>query len=245
MEEPKAWYKRVWVWIGLFFLAVILLGLFLFVRQTYIYYQQIKSGQITDDFVKPANKQNNNAEVSEYQKLKVEQLKVQARGKYDQPYLGPEDAKHEVVEFVDFGCPYCKQALKEIHILADLRSDVKIIIRDYPIKELHANAETAAQAARCVWINDGQEKYWKYHDLLFANQSNQDLISLRSYAQTVGAKLDYFDQCMRNQAVASQIKLSIMDGDALGVRATPTFFIDGKKQEGVLTVEDFNKLLGE
>ncbi|MBU2566704.1 thioredoxin domain-containing protein, partial [Patescibacteria group bacterium] len=166
MEERLPWYKRFWVWIGLLFISLIVLGFLLFARQTYIYYQQIKTGQNPGVFMEVGS--TDKKQVSEYEKKKVQQLKEQARGKYDQPYLGSEDAVHEVVEFVDFGCPYCKQALKELHTLANVRSDVKIIIRDFPIKELHPNAEVAAQAALCVWNNDGQEKYWKYHDLLFA-----------------------------------------------------------------------------
>ena len=69
----------------------------------------------------------------------------------DDPQLGPTDAPVVIVEFGDFECPYCRAAAPIIRAVAKNNSEaVRLIYRDYPVVEIHAQAVSAAVAANCA-----------------------------------------------------------------------------------------------
>lgn len=161
------------------------------------------------------------------------------------PSLGDPKAKIRIVEFVDYGCPYCRQAAPVVRsYLAAHPNDVYLLIRDYPITELHPQAEDDAIAADCVFQQD-EKKYWLYSDRLFASQEAQTADDLRLYAQQVGADLSRYDACVRSKTPLAAIKGSIDDGNAAGVGATPTFFFNGVKIEGAIPQDAFAQIVDQ
>lgn len=96
----------------------------------------------------------------------------------DEPFLGAENAPITMVEFTDYQCPFCKQAfdnnwnqLKKEYIGT---GKVKYVVRDFPLG-FHPNAEPAAIAANCAFEQGGNDAYFAYHDLLFANQTEWEI----------------------------------------------------------------------
>ncbi len=91
--------------------------------------------------------------------------------KPNDPTLGKKDAPIVFIEFSDFQCPFCGRFYidTEGKIIKDYVDTGKVLFvyKDFPLKQIHALAQKAAEAANCA--ND-QGKFWEYHDKLFDNQ---------------------------------------------------------------------------
>jgi protein-disulfide isomerase len=156
----------------------------------------------------------------------------------DDPFWGPADAPVTIIEFSDFQCPYCARFVTETlpQIKQTYEGKVRFVFRDYPLSQLHENAEKAAEAADCA---NEQGKFWEYHDKLFSNQSALDVASLKSYASQLGLDTGVFDQCLDSGKFAQEIQKDIQDGDSYGVQGTPAFFVNGRLVEGALPFADY------
>ena len=81
---------------------------------------------------------------------------------------GNPNAPITIVEFSDFQCPFCKRVTPTLDkLLTQYEGKVRLAYRDFPLSQLHPQAQKAAEAARCA---GEQDKFWEYHDLLFADQ---------------------------------------------------------------------------
>lgn len=113
-------------------------------------------------------------------------------------------------------------------------TDTRLIIRDFPITELHPDAEDAAVAADCVF-RLAPERYWDYHDRLFSDQAGQKTPDdLRVFATQLGLNMADFDSCVKFRVPLATIRQSEADGAAAGIEGTPTFFFNGVKVPGAL-----------
>ncbi|MBI4896414.1 MAG: DsbA family protein [Candidatus Aenigmarchaeota archaeon] len=150
----------------------------------------------------------------------------------DQPFRGNADAAVIVEEFSDFQCPACKSAEPGIQDLLSRYGDkIKFIYKDFPLSSLHPNAQRAAEAAQCVF-DQGNEFFWKYHDILFDNQNKLYSANLKEYASTIGFNTTAFNQCFDSGVMSQRVSLDSEEGINRGVSATPTFFVNGKKSVG-------------
>lgn len=153
----------------------------------------------------------------------------------DAPEIGPRDSLLTIVEFVDFGCPFCRASYEPVReITTKYKDRVRLVIRDFPIEDLHPGAIMAAHAARCA---QEQNKYWAYHDKLFVNQNAFSRGELDQYAIEVGADIVAFRTCMDEGRYMSAIESDVADGLAAGVGGTPTFFFNGHRIQGALNQE--------
>jgi protein-disulfide isomerase len=139
--------------------------------------------------------------------------------------LGASHAAVTVVEYGDFECPYCKQAAPVIkHLLARFAKRIRFIYRHFPLEEVHPHALRAAHSAEAA---GAQHKFWQMHDLLFDNQSHLKDHQLRGYAQRLELDVTRYDADMAGEVCLQRIREHIVSGERSGVRATPTFFING------------------
>ena len=99
-------------------------------------------------------------------------------------------------------------------------------------------AVPAAVAARCA---GAQGRYWEYHDLLFLAQPDFSREDLLGYARRLGLDVDAFTQCFDTARFQDAVLADQREGREAGVRATPTFFINGRKIEGALPIETFRE----
>jgi protein-disulfide isomerase len=163
--------------------------------------------------------------------------------KADAPSIGSKDAKLVIVEFLDFNCPFCRASFEPVRELTSKYSEnVRLVIRDFPIEEIHPGATRAAHAARCV---NEQGKYWAYHDKLFLNQDTFSEDDLRRYAVEVGADEKRFQTCMQENRYLRDIEADIATGLQTGVGGTPTFFFNGKRVQGALNHETLEFIIKE
>ncbi len=145
-----------------------------------------------------------------------------------EPTLGNPNAAVRIVEFVDYQCPFCQRVAPVIRdFFRRHGEEAFFLLRDFPILELHPDAEFVAVGARCLFDQGKLDRFWRAHDLLLADQAHQSPEDLRRIAARVGADLADFDACLASQRPLAHIRQSFADGVAVGVRGTPTFFSTG------------------
>jgi predicted DsbA family dithiol-disulfide isomerase len=160
----------------------------------------------------------------------------------DDPFWGPENAQVVIEEYADFQCPYCSQFAQET--LPRLRQaygdKVKFIYRDFPLSSIHPNAQKAAEAAQCA---QEQDIFWGYHDILFQNTDALSVSDLKGYAQTLGANMDEFNECLDSEKNTWEVLLDTRDGSGAGVSGTPAFVVNGLLLSGVRPFEQFEAII--
>lgn len=157
----------------------------------------------------------------------------------DDPFIGPQNAAIVIMEFSDFQCPFCKAAFPSIREITLENPNIKYIYRDFPVDVLHSEARSAAEAAACA---HEQELFWPYHDRLFQNQHNLTNEALVKYARQTGLDIEKFTNCFERGTFAEEVERDRLIGIDLGVRGTPTWFINGEKVEGVISQEGWEGL---
>jgi protein-disulfide isomerase len=101
---------------------------------------------------------------------------------------------------------------------------VRVAFRHFPLEEIHPHALAAALAAEAA---AGQGKFWPMHDLLFDNQRHLKAPQLRGYAERLEIDMTRFDAEIGDALYLQRVREDIEGGKLSGVRATPTFFING------------------
>ena len=151
------------------------------------------------------------------------------------PYLGNPNAPLTMIEFGDYQCTFCNKFFHETEpsILTDYikTGKVKILFKDFIV--VGADSLNAANASHCA--ND-QNAFWEYHSILYNNWAGEgtgwaNLENLHKFANTLGLDMNTFSQCMSELKWQELVKSSYSDGIALGVSATPTFFVIDQNNE--------------
>jgi len=161
----------------------------------------------------------------------------------DSREAGNPHAPLTVVEFGDFECPVCgrgEAAAREIR--ARYARQVRFLFRQFPLERIHPLAKKAAEASECA---GEQGKFWEMVEKVYSRQDDLSPQGLVRDAAEVGLDHARFSQCLDSGAMAERVGRDIADGRALGVRATPTFFIGQQKIEGVLTAPQLSRLIDE
>ena len=139
--------------------------------------------------------------------------------------LGPPSAAVTVVEFGDFECPSCRQAHPAVQfMLQHFGQRVRFVFRHFPLREVHAHAELAAEAAEAA---GAQGRFWPYFDLLFNHQNQLDPSHLGGYAAQLGLDMPRFENELKDGVYRQRVQEQIEIGNRLRVRGTPTFYVNG------------------
>jgi protein-disulfide isomerase len=130
------------------------------------------------------------------------------------PFRGPAKAPVTIVEFSDFHCPFCRRVLATLAQLeAKYGEKIKLVFRDFPIENLHPGATKAHEAARCA---NEQQKFWAYHDKLFASPPKSSPEIFKGLANEVGLDMTGFETCFDSGKYQAAIKKDIQKGIASG-----------------------------
>ena len=150
---------------------------------------------------------------------------------------GPVDAPLTLVQYGDFQCPHCAAAYPEVAEIANELSDsLRLVFRHFPLAEVHPQAQRAAEAAEAA---ASQGRFWEIAPLLYENQDQLDDHSLGRYAKKAGVDLKRFRKELSSGVHAARIRADYLGGVRSGVNGTPTFFINGKRYEGMFKSEAF------
>lgn len=158
------------------------------------------------------------------------------------PSFGPEDAPVVMIEFSDFECPYCRRHALEVQgrLLEAYGDQIRLVYKDFPLSSIHANAIPAAEAAQCA---QEQGQFWGFHDLLFSMQLGLSPDAYQQYATTLGMDLDSFNECVSERRYSEDVLADYNYAASLGVRSTPTFFINGIAVVGAQPFEVFAQVI--
>ena len=178
--------------------------------------------------------------------------KIDTRGR---PVRGNKDAKVVVVNYDDFECPFCSRMHQTLfpELLKEYGDRVEFIYKDFPLLEMHPWAMRAAVDANCLAAQSG-DAYWDFADYLHANQRDVSSAKDRDGEFAVLDRLTmdraskhHLDSQKLQSCVKAQnddaVKVSLKEGEALGVEATPTLYINGEKIDGVQPIGDLRAAL--
>lgn len=148
---------------------------------------------------------------------------------------GNPNAPVTLEEFADFQCPSCGAYYPELKkIEAEFGDRLRVIFRERPLVPPHEHALIAAQAAEAAGV---QGRFWEMHDKLYESQKTwseaKDVVPLFvDYAKQIGVDPDRFMRDLNGEVVAARIFQDGKRAHALGISATPTFFVNGVEAKG-------------
>ena len=158
------------------------------------------------------------------------------------PSKGPKSAPIELIEFSDFQCPFCLRADPTVQqVLSTYGDKIRFVYRHYPLPN-HPSARPAAEAAACA---AEQDKFWPYHDLLFANPSKLSDADLKQHASTLGLNTGQFNTCVDTHKPKGLIDADLKAGEEAGVNGTPAFYINGRMISGAQPFDVFKTIIDE
>ncbi|MEM9864927.1 MAG: thioredoxin domain-containing protein [Myxococcota bacterium] len=159
----------------------------------------------------------------------------------DAPSRGASSPRIVVQIFSDFQCPFCSRAAPTVDTLVnEYGSQVEFVFRHYPLP-FHNNAFLAAEAAVEVHAQVGDAGFWRFPDLLFANQRALARADLERYAQQIaGVNLQRFRRALDQRTHQARVQSDMDAVQNAGARiGTPSFFINGRLTQGAQPIETF------
>ncbi len=159
------------------------------------------------------------------------------------PSQGDADAPVTLVEFSDFECPYCLAMFSTLRILQrDYPGKVRVVFRQFPLNDIHPNAQKAAEASLCA---ADQGKFWELYDSMFEDQGSLEVSDLESKAESLGLNAARFRDCVSDARYAKRVREDKAAGTAAGVMGTPALFVNGRPLSGSIPYEQITKLVDE
>jgi protein-disulfide isomerase len=144
-----------------------------------------------------------------------------------------------IVEFSDFECRFCRDvqpALKQV--LESYGKDVQLVFKHLPL-EGHRNAVPAARAAYCA---SEQDRFWQFHDVLFATESLSPGVFDR-IASEIGLGLPRFKECLSSEHSRAAVIRDIETARSFRIDSTPSFLVNGKLFKGALEFAQWQKII--
>jgi len=172
-------------------------------------------------------------------------LELEAKGPLEDIPMGAENAPVTIIEYASMTCPHCAAfeaqtfpKLKEKYIDT---GKVRYIMREYPLDRL---AAAAFMVARCA----GPDKYNPLIETLFAQQQKwavrEPIPPLLAIAKQAGFTQESFEACINDKELLTKVQEERdIASKKFKVDSTPTFFINGEKHAGAMSIEELDKIL--
>jgi predicted DsbA family dithiol-disulfide isomerase len=155
------------------------------------------------------------------------------------PVKGAAKPSVTIVEFSDFECPFCQQVQETLKQIVERYGDeVRLVFKHLP-SEGHRNSLPAARAAYCA---GEQDRFWQFHDALFAS-SNLSAGMFDEIAARLGLGRQKFQSCLASERPRSAIVKDIEAARRYRIDSTPSFLINGRLVKGALSFADFQNLI--
>jgi protein-disulfide isomerase len=172
-------------------------------------------------------------------------LELEAKGPLDDIPMGAEGAPVTMIEYASMTCPHC--AAFAVQVFPKLKEKyidtgkVKYIMREYPLDGL---AAAAFMLARC----GGPDKYYPLIETLFAQQQKwavrEPIPPLLAIAKQAGFTQQSFEACINDKAQLTKVQqMRDRGSQKFKVDSTPTFFINGERHSGALSMDEIDKIV--
>jgi protein-disulfide isomerase len=159
------------------------------------------------------------------------------------PSKGPDNAPVTIVEFSDFHCPFCRGVQPTLQqVLQKYPNDVRLVYKHFPIDSLHPQARRVAEAS---WCAQQQNRFWQFHDAVYANPPDASAAAIKSFATTAGLDMNAFDTCVASGRAEPIVQAHIDEGTHYGVSGTPGFFVNGRLLSGAVPFKSFSEIIDE
>jgi protein-disulfide isomerase len=159
------------------------------------------------------------------------------------PVKGPAGARFTIVEFSDFQCPFCAEASASVRqVLDKFPKDVRVIFKQFPLGEIHSQAQLAAEASLAA---QAQTKFWEMHDKLYANYRRISRPLILKWAREIGLDMKRFRSDLDGHRFAARVSAERREGERAGVEGTPTFFVNGRKLNSVFNADAVSSLISQ
>jgi protein-disulfide isomerase len=174
-------------------------------------------------------------------------LELEAKGPLDDITMGSPNAPVTIIEYASMTCPHCAAfanttfpKLKEKYIDT---GKVKYIMREYPLDGL---AAAAFMLARC----GGPDKYYPLIETLFAQQQKwavrEPIPPLLAIAKQAGFTQQSFEKCINDKEQLAKVQqMRDRGSQKFKVDSTPTFFINGERHPGSMSIEEIDKIVAQ
>jgi predicted DsbA family dithiol-disulfide isomerase len=197
--------------------------------------QAIKDGKTPDQAIQMSSSSRFGA--NHENRLLEEPVKLSVAGS---PVSGPPNAPVTIVEFSDFQCPYCIQAIPELEAMLKVYpKDVKLIFKQFPL-EIHSDAYRAATAALAA---QKQGKFWEMHYSLFAHHQNLSLDAILAMAKDLQLDTARLQKDMESKEIHEIVAKDLQDGNDAGVEGTPTIFVNGQRYNGRIQLSNLRQVV--
>jgi protein-disulfide isomerase len=143
--------------------------------------------------------------------------------------IGAAEPRLTLVEYGDFGCPYCFAASMPVRKLLERYDTLRLVWRHYPDAELHPGADLAAELSE---LAAARGEFWQAHSLLLAGRDHFSLEDLISVATRLGLDREEAEAALRDHRFRDRVREDVIGAEAAGVHATPTFFVGTERLEG-------------
>lgn len=238
-NPPVPWHKKPGTIVILFLLTLIVIGVFGFIGLVGYYSFKIHKGEGAE-VLQNISGFTKAKELEGLEDKPLTAADILAVISLQNPMKGKENAPITVTAFIDFQCPFSQSSHDIFNLMMKQYSgSVKVVFKHFPIDSINPQAANAALAAACA---QEQQKFWEYYDALFSQESltNDTYLAL---AEKLNLHINKFNTCFSSKKYLPQIEQDLKDGITLGVKGTPTYFINAKKIEGVPSLEQWNTLL--
>jgi protein-disulfide isomerase len=149
---------------------------------------------------------------------------------------GNRGAKVKLIVYTDPECPFCKGYYKNVNDLYNSypnKNDLAIVYRHFPLEQLHPKALKESEALECVAEIGGEESFWKFNDILYAETPGNDRLDpakLPEFASRINIDVAKFKTCLSSGKYAQKIAESVDAGHRAGGQGTPYSVIQIKNE---------------
>ena len=158
------------------------------------------------------------------------------------PPLGEADAPIVIIEFSDFGCPYCKESVETLQKLIENNPGKIRLYYRHAVPSSKEDSFLAALAAECA---NEQGRFWEMHDLLFDASPDFSESRLEQLADQLKLDEKQFSECLSSRKYEERVKADFEEAQKLQISGTPTFIINGRMLFGTQTLERLQTLVDE
>jgi protein-disulfide isomerase len=150
------------------------------------------------------------------------------------PFRGSASKDLELVEFADFQCPHCKDALANMDKLATDFPKAHIVFQNYPLERVHPSAKTAASYGVCVAKQGGSAGFFQFADAVFNAQDGLNTpdgatLTLNSAVTKAGLDPTKIAACAATPATSEEVESSVKLAQDLNINQTPTLMVNGRQ----------------
>jgi protein-disulfide isomerase len=156
------------------------------------------------------------------------------------PTLGNLDGDVTIVEFFDYNCPYCKRATAELNTLLAQDTNVRVILREWPIL-----GEASVYATRASLAARKQDKYAAFHQALMVAKGRVGPANVMVIAQAVGLDTQRLKADMQGPEIDQHIETSMQLAQALNFSGTPAYVIGNELAPGMVSSDDLQALVSQ